>query len=179
MPMQRFRRAPGESAPSGDDLARAIRNIDKRLDLVRVRNQPVPMKLYRARRILHEAQQRCREPAALSSLPFDSSAHAGAPSKTHRPRRGPVERHEALPGLPRIERLDEPQDFTGCLLWSKRTGSPLREWNRDVHAYERKSMAYDWTGEATRKRNRLKLASAVLLSIGIVLGIPAALAPFF
>ena len=40
-------------------------------------------------------------------------------------------------------------------------------------------MAYDWTGEATRKRNRVKLATALLLSLAIVLGIPAAIAPFF
>ncbi|EYR77909.1 hypothetical protein [Shinella sp. DD12] len=39
-------------------------------------------------------------------------------------------------------------------------------------------MAYDWTGETTRKRNRLKLATAIVLSLTIVLGIPAALSPF-
>lgn len=39
-------------------------------------------------------------------------------------------------------------------------------------------MAYDWTGETTRKRNRLKLAAAIVLSISIVLGMPAALSPF-
>lgn len=39
-------------------------------------------------------------------------------------------------------------------------------------------MAYDWTGETTRKRSRLKLATAILLSLAIVLGIPAAFSPF-
>lgn len=39
-------------------------------------------------------------------------------------------------------------------------------------------MAYDWTGDVTRKRNRLRLASAVFLSVLIVLGIPAAILPF-
>ncbi len=39
-------------------------------------------------------------------------------------------------------------------------------------------MAYDWTGETARKRNRLKLAKAVVLSLVIVLGVPAALTPF-
>jgi hypothetical protein len=38
-------------------------------------------------------------------------------------------------------------------------------------------MTYDWTGETTRKRSRLKLAAAILLSLVIVLGIPAAIAP--
>jgi hypothetical protein len=39
-------------------------------------------------------------------------------------------------------------------------------------------MAYDWTGETTRKRNRMKLATTIVLSLVIVLGIPAALTPF-
>ncbi|MGJ7043789.1 hypothetical protein J2Y63_007080 [Shinella sp. BE166] len=39
-------------------------------------------------------------------------------------------------------------------------------------------MTYDWTGETTRKRNRLKLAMSIVLSLTIVLGIPAALSPF-
>lgn len=39
-------------------------------------------------------------------------------------------------------------------------------------------MTYDWTGETTRKRNRMKLATAILLSLVIVLGIPAAISPF-
>jgi len=47
-----------------------------------------------------------------------------------------------------------------------------------AHAYEGTEMTYDWTGDVTRKRNRLRLASAVLLSVLIVLGIPAAILPF-
>ena len=47
-----------------------------------------------------------------------------------------------------------------------------------LHASEGTIMAYDWTGETTRKRNRLKLAAAIVLSISIVLGMPAALSPF-
>ena len=39
-------------------------------------------------------------------------------------------------------------------------------------------MAYDWTGDVTRKRNRVRLASAVLLSALVVFGIPAAILPF-
>lgn len=39
-------------------------------------------------------------------------------------------------------------------------------------------MTYDWTGETTRKRNRMKLATAILLSLVIVLGIPATISPF-
>lgn len=40
-------------------------------------------------------------------------------------------------------------------------------------------MAYDWTGETTRKRNRVKLATAVLLSLVIALGIPVVISPLF
>ena len=54
----------------------------------------------------------------------------------------------------------------------------FRRFTCGSHAYEGTTMAYDWTGETTRKRNRLKLATAVLLSLVIVLGIPAALSPF-
>lgn len=39
-------------------------------------------------------------------------------------------------------------------------------------------MAYDWTGEATRKRNRLKLVSAVFVSLIIVVALPIAVTPF-
>jgi hypothetical protein len=39
-------------------------------------------------------------------------------------------------------------------------------------------MAYDWTGESTRKRNRLKLVSALILSLMIVIGLPLAITPF-
>lgn len=40
------------------------------------------------------------------------------------------------------------------------------------------TMAYDWTGESARKRNRLKLATVVLVSATIVLGVPVAILPF-
>ncbi|AOF92482.1 hypothetical protein BSY16_4220 (plasmid) [Sinorhizobium sp. RAC02] len=39
-------------------------------------------------------------------------------------------------------------------------------------------MAYDWTGEATRRKSRLKLASAVLLSLAVVVGVPAVVVGF-
>lgn len=38
-------------------------------------------------------------------------------------------------------------------------------------------MAYDWTGEVTRKRNRLKLASVLCLSL-LVVALPLAAVPF-
>ena len=38
-------------------------------------------------------------------------------------------------------------------------------------------MAYDWTGETTRKRNRHRLLAAFGICAAIVVGIPAAVIP--
>jgi hypothetical protein len=70
------------------------------------------------------------------------------------------------------------QDFTGCRQRTPPPNSARRESQGGAHAYEGNTMAYDWSGDITRKRNRLKLASAVLVCIAIMLCIPAVLAPF-
>ena len=49
----------------GQRLARAIKDIDSRLDWIHRHNQPVPLDAYRARRILHAALVRCRERNAI------------------------------------------------------------------------------------------------------------------
>lgn len=51
-------RVARKHAPA-DDLARAIANIDKRLEQIRRANEPIPFDAYRARRILREAHARC------------------------------------------------------------------------------------------------------------------------
>lgn len=60
MPMQTTQRLTNDPTPT-QRLARAIKDIDRRLDWVHLNNQPVPLNAYRARRILHEALARCRE----------------------------------------------------------------------------------------------------------------------
>ncbi len=60
MPMQTLHRLANNPTPA-QRLARAIKDIDSRLDFIRRHNQPVPLNAYRARRILHEALARCRE----------------------------------------------------------------------------------------------------------------------
>lgn len=157
MPLQTARRPSGDLAPA-ERLARAIRNIDKRLEQQRAGNQPISLSAHRARRILQDALARCREPGI--------EAHGKMPDR----RTGTL----AAP----FSAESEPLEFWGCSRPPRTADLRSREWDRGMHAYEGKRMAYDWTGEATRKRNRLKLASAVLLSLAIIVGIPAALVPF-
>jgi hypothetical protein len=178
MPLQPSRRTLRDHAPA-DRLARAIADIQARIEQIRRAGQPAPLSAYRARRILEAAQARCRERGETRSHThsFPHAARPDAMPKPHRSRRDPVERHEALPGLPHPpSRL---QDLRGCLPSPPRTDLRFRKCKSGLTAYEGTTMAYDWTGEATRKRNRVKLATALLLSLAIVLGIPAAIAPFF
>ncbi|GAA4173732.1 hypothetical protein [Shinella granuli] len=60
MPMQTVHRLTNDPTPA-QRLARAIKDIDRRLDWIHRNNLPVPLNAYRARRILHEALARCRE----------------------------------------------------------------------------------------------------------------------
>jgi len=131
MPHRRFRQ-PMPMLPPDAQLARAIRNIDSRLEDARRAGRPVPLDAHRARRILLEALERCRQP----DLP--------------------------------------PQDFAGCGDSPSKTHLPLRDPNRELHTVKDKSMAYDWTGEATRKRNRLKWVSVLLLGLLAVMAVPLA-----
>lgn len=158
MPLRRFR-SPLPELPPAERLARAIRNIDKRLEQALINGQPVPLSAYRARRILHDALHRCRE---------TGNAYRTAAHRLHRSAPEPNET-----GFP-----EEPGDLRGCRDAPFRTELPARECNRDTRAYEGKSMAYDWTGESTRKRNRLKLASALFISLIIVVALPIAVTPF-
>lgn len=151
MPQRRFR-SPLPEMPPTERLARAIRNIDKRLEQARGNGQTIPFCAYRARRILQDALNRCGE-----------TGNAGQTAE-HR-----LCRSAHVP--------EEPKDFRGCRNAPLQTDLPARECNRDTHAYEGKSMAYDWTGESTRKRNRLKLVSALILSLMIVVGLPLAITP--
>ena len=158
MPLRRFR-SPLPELPPTERLARAIRNIDKRLEQARSTGQPAPLSAYRARRILQDALHRCRETG--------NAGHTAA----HRLCRGSQEpRDTHFP--------EEPKDFRGCRDVPFKTDLPARECNRDTRAYEGKSMAYDWTGESTRKRNRLKRVSALFLSLVIVVALPLAFTPF-
>jgi hypothetical protein len=160
MPLYPFRQLLPELPPV-ERLARAIRNIDKRLEQARRTNQPVPLSAYRARRILQEALQRCRETGGTAQT---------AARRSRREAPEPPEVHAAAG--------TRPQEFTGCRNVTITTDLPPRECDREMHAYEGKSMAYDWTGEATRKRNRLKLASALFLSLIIAVALPLAVSPF-
>lgn len=155
MPLRRFR-SPLPELPPTERLARAIRNIDKHLEQARSAGQPAPLSAYRARRILQNALHRCRD-----------TGNAGR-TAAHRLCRGSLE----------PDFLKEPKDFRGCRDVPLQTDLPARECNRDTRAYEGKSMAYDWTGESTRKRNRLKLASALFLSLVVVVALPLAVTPF-
>ncbi|WP_421592697.1 hypothetical protein [Shinella sp. M27] len=158
MPLRRFR-SPLPELPPTERLVRAIRNIDKHLEQARSTGQPAPLSAYRARRILQEALRRCLE-----------TGNAGR-TAAHRLCRGSLEPRET--GF-----LKEPKDLRGCSDVPLQTDLPARECNRDTRAYEGKSMAYDWTGESTRKRNRLKLVSALFLSLVIVVTLPLAVTPF-
>lgn len=177
MPHRYLRRIAPKHAPA-DDLARAIADIDKRLEQIRLANEPIPFDAYRARRILREAHARSskRVGPRIPTLSHPPAAQVALIPRSDRPRRDPVERYEALPGFPYSP--SEPQDLTGCLAPMPRTDLRCRKSVCGLHAYEGTTMAYDWTGETTRKRNRLKLATAIVLSLSIVLGIPAALSPF-
>jgi hypothetical protein len=176
MPLQHLRLSRQDV--STDCLARAIANIERQIEQCRHANTPAPLNAYRARRILKEAQARCREQGRgrPTSFPTSQAARPDAMPKPHRSRRGPVERYEALPGLPYPP--SGPQDLTGCHMPVTATGLRSRESQCGLHAYEGTTMAYDWTGETTRKRTRLKLATAIVVSFAIVLGVPAALSPF-
>jgi hypothetical protein len=177
MPHRYLRHIARKHAPA-DDLARAIADIDKRLEQIRRANEPIPFDAYRARRILREAHARCSKRVG-PRIPILSNTRAvriALIPRSDRSRSDPVERYEALPGLPYPP--SEPQDLTGCLAPMPRTDLRCRKSICGLHAYEGTTMAYDWTGETTRKRNRLKLATAIVLSLTIVLGIPAALSPF-
>lgn len=158
MPLRHFR-SPLPELPPTERLIRAIRNIDKRLERARSAGQPVPLSAYRARRILQDALHRCRETGNASR------------TAAHHLHRSPPEPLET--GF-----LQEPRDLRGCRGVPFKTDLPARECNRDTRAYEGKSMAYDWTGESTRKRNRLKLASALFLSLVVVVAVPMAITPF-
>lgn len=164
MPMQRLRQPSPELAPA-DRLAHAISNIDKRLDEARRGDQPIPLSAHRARRILQNALLRCREPGTAVQ-----QESAGKRSELQK---------SLLPGNMDFPAWSAPsQDFRGCPPAAMKTDLPPRDVYREQHAYEGKSMAYDWTGEATRKRTRLKLASALLLSLAILVAVPAAIVPF-
>ena len=178
MPYQPFRRPSREHVPA-DRLARAISDIDKQLEQLRLADAPTPLSAYRARSILKEAHARCRERAEARTPPLSpaQAARSDAMPKPHRSRRGPVERHEALPGPPHPP--SETQDFRGCLERTQGTDLRSRKCDCGTPAYEGTNMAYDWTGETTRKRNRVKLATAVLLSLVIALGIPVVISPPF
>lgn len=168
---------PCRIAPA-DDLARAIADIDKRLEQTRRANEPIPFEAYRARRILREAHARCSKRAGprIQILSNTRAARIALIPRSDRSRRDPVERYEALPGFPYPP--SEPQDLTGCLAPMPHIDLRCRKSICGLHTSEGTTMAYDWTGETTRKRNRLKLAAAIVLSISIILGMPAALSPF-
>lgn len=173
----RPRRDAPEPSPA-EFLARAIGDIELQLELLRRADSPAPLNAYRARGILKEAYARCTERAGTRATnPADiQAARIDTPPRPYRSRRDPVERYEALPGLPYP--LSRPQDLTGCLASAPRTDLRFRESHCGLHAYEGTTMAYDWSGEKTRKRNRFKLATAIVFSIAIVVGVPAALSPF-
>lgn len=177
MPHRNLRRIAPKHAPA-DDLARAVADIDRRLEQIRLANEPIPFDAYRARRILREAHARCsnRVGFRIPILSNTRAARIDLVPRSDRPCRDPVERYEALPGFPLPP--FESQDLTGCLAPVTRTDLRSRKSIRGLNAYEGTTMAYDWTGETTRKRDRLKLATAIVLSLTIVLGIPAALSPF-
>lgn len=163
---------------TADLLARAIADIDRRLEQHRMANEPAPFSAYRARRILKKAQTGKLHDAGIliAACANEQAAQPDAVTKPQRDRRGPVERCEALPGS------HEPQlgglIFRACLTRRPTTNLRRREYGRGSHAYEGTTMAYDWTGETTRKRNRAKLATALLLTLAIVVGIPAVISPF-
>jgi hypothetical protein len=62
--MQTVHRLTNDLTPA-QRLARAIKDIDSRLDWIHRHNQPVPLDAYRARRILYAALVRCRERNAI------------------------------------------------------------------------------------------------------------------
>lgn len=176
MPYQRHGRVPRQHAPA-DRLARAIGDIDRRLEQLRLTDQPAPLSAYRARQILKEAYARCRERAeAPTEFPFGQAAPPDATPGPQRSRGNPAERHEALPDSRHLSLT--PQDFGGCLERMPETDLRFRKCDCGSHDDEGIDMAYDWTGETRRKRNRVKLAAAILLSLAIVLGIPVAVSPF-
>lgn len=171
------RRFARKHAPA-DDLARAIGDIDKRLEQLRLVNEPIPFNAYRARRILKEAHARCCEHTGTRISKFSNirAARIDLMPRSDRSRRDPVEQCEVLPGLPYPP--SRPQDLRGCLARAPKTDLRFRKSQGGLHSYEGTIMAYDWTGETTRKRTRLKLVTAIVLSLAIVVGVPAALSPF-
>ncbi|MXN48567.1 hypothetical protein GR138_25470 [Shinella kummerowiae] len=171
------RRFALKHAPA-DDLARAIGDIDKRLEQLRLANEAIPFDAYRARQILKEAHARCCEHTGTRISKFSNirAARIDLMPRSDQSRRDPVERYESLPGFPYPP--PRAQDLTGCVAPVPKTDLRFRESQCGLHAYEGTTMAYDWTGETTRKRTRVKLVAAIVLSLAIVLGVPAALSPF-
>ncbi len=159
MPLRRFRQ-PLPELPPTERLLRAIRNIDMRLEHAQRSHQPLPFSAYQARRILQDALRRCRETRSTQTAAHRLHMETPAPSEPDTSAANAT-----------------PQDFTGCRDATITTDFPPRECDRERHAYEGKSMAYDWTGEVTRKRNRLKLASVVFFSL-VVVALPLAAVPF-
>ena len=53
-------RRSGDQTPA-ERLSRAIRDIERKLETVHARNQPLPLSADRARRILRDALARCHE----------------------------------------------------------------------------------------------------------------------
>lgn len=64
MPGQAIHRHSGDPTPT-ERLARAIHDIDRKLETFRRHGQPVPLSAYRARRILQDALARCRERSTI------------------------------------------------------------------------------------------------------------------
>ena len=161
MPMQRLRRSLREPTPA-DRLVRAIGNIDKRLELLRLAGQPISLSAHRARRILQEALLRCDDPrvASPSSTCLKQTARAEAMPKPHRPRRDPVERREALPGPPPVLAVH----WDSGARFDHAKGLPSQE-------------GMETASESTRKDKCMKWGATVLLGIAIILGVFAALIP--
>ena len=66
MPKRTLLRLTGDTTPTPTQrLARAIADIDKRLESFRLNNQPAPLSAYRARHILRAALARCSERSAI------------------------------------------------------------------------------------------------------------------
>ena len=65
MPQQTCRRLTADPTPT-ERLMRAIDDIDKKLELARLHDQPAPISAYRARSILQRALARCRTRAGTN-----------------------------------------------------------------------------------------------------------------
>lgn len=142
MPHGHSRSIERKHAPA-DDLARAIADIDKRLEQLRLANQPIPFDAYRARQILGEAHARCSERVGprIRIPPNPRAARIDLVARSDRSRRNPVERYEALPGFPYPP--SEAQDLTGRLTPMPRADLRFRKSICGSHAYEGTTTAYD------------------------------------